>query len=43
MSGYIKYFNNGGKTMAFKIESEDIYLKYNEIWNKVKNLLNINI
>ena len=35
MSGYIKYFENGGKNMSFKIEYEDMYLKYNEIWNKI--------
>ena len=29
--------------MSFKIESEDVYLKYNEIWNKVKSLLNIKL
>ena len=41
MSEYIKYFENGGKNMSFKIEDEDAYLKYNEIWNKIKNTLNI--
>ena len=43
MSGYIKYYQNGGKNMSFKIESEDVYLKYNEIWNKIKSLLNIKL
>ena len=28
MSGYIKYFENGGKNMSFKIEDEDVYFKY---------------
>ena len=41
MSGYIKYFENGGKNMSFKIEDEDVYLKYNEIWNKIKSILNV--
>ena len=41
MSGYIKYFDDGGKNMSFKIEDDDIYLKYNEIWNKIKKTLNI--
>ena len=36
MSGYSKYFENGGKNMSFKISDEDVYLKYNEIWNKIK-------
>ena len=29
MSGYIKYFKNSGKNMSFRIEDEDMYLKYN--------------
>ena len=41
MSGYIKYFDNGAK-MSFKIEDESVHLKYTEIWNKIKKLLNIN-
>ena len=40
MSGYIKYFDSGGKNMSFKIEDESVYLKYTEIWNKIKNSLN---
>ena len=27
--------------MSFKIEDESVYLKYNEIWNKIKKSLNI--
>ena len=41
MCGYIKYFDNGGKNMSFKIEDESVYLKYTEIWNKIKKLLGI--
>ena len=26
--------------MSFKIEDESVYLKYNEIWNKIRKLLN---
>ena len=40
MSGWIKYFENGGKNMSFKIEDDEVYLKYNEIWNKIRELLN---
>ena len=40
MRGYIKYFDNGGKNMSFKIEDESVYLEYTEIWNKIKNSLN---
>ena len=39
MSGWIKYFENGGKNMSFKIEYDELYLKYNEIRNKIKELL----
>ena len=40
VSGYIKYFDNDGKNMSFKIEDESVYLKYTEIWNKIKKPLN---
>ena len=43
MSGYIKYFENGSKDMSFKIEDEDVYIKYNKIWNKIKDLLNVRL
>ena len=39
MSGWIKYFENGGENVSFKIEDDELYLKYNEIWNKIKELL----
>ena len=39
MSGWIKCFENGGKNMSFKIENEMVYVKYNNIWNKIKDLL----
>ena len=41
MSGYIKYFDNGRKSMSFLIEDESVSLKYNKICNKIKMLLNI--
>ena len=31
MSGYIKYFDDGGKTMSFVTDDEEVYKKYNEI------------
>ena len=40
MSGYIKYFDNGGKKMSFNIEDESLYLKHTEILNKIKDILN---
>ena len=39
MSGWIKYFENSGKNMSFKIEDDEVYIKYNSIWNKIKELL----
>ena len=41
MSGYVKYFENGGKKMSFMIKNHMCLDKYNEIWNKVKRTLNI--
>ena len=39
MSGWIKYFENGGKNMSFQTEDESVYVKHNSIWNKIKYLL----
>ena len=41
MTGYIKYFENGGKNMSFVINDDDVLDKYNEIWDKIKEKLNI--
>ena len=41
MSGYIKHFENGEENMSFKHEDEDVYLKCNEIWNKIESILNV--
>ena len=41
MSGYIKYFDNGGKSMSFVTDNKEIYKKFNEIWNVVKRLLKL--
>ena len=30
--GYIKYFEDGGKNTSFVTDDEEIYEKYNEIW-----------
>ena len=40
MSGHIKYFENGGKNMSFIIKDDNILVNYNEIWNKIKKILN---
>ena len=41
MSGYIKYFENGDINMSFKMEDESVHIKYNQIWNKSKELLGV--
>ena len=42
MSGYIKYFENGGKNMLlFFIKDDEVWEKYNEIWHVIKNKLSI--
>ena len=41
MSGYIKYFDNGGKNMSFVTDDKEVYRKYDEIWNVVKSLLKL--
>ena len=43
MSGYIKYFDYGGKNMSFKIEDDNLFLKYNEIQNKSKKTLKMKV
>ena len=41
MSGYIKCFENGGKSMSFLIKEDDVLDKYNEIWDRFKETLSI--
>ena len=41
MSGYIEYFENGGKNMSFVIKDDDVLDKCNEIWSKIKKTLSI--
>ena len=41
MSGYIKYFENGGKNMSFMIKNNDVLDKFNKIWDNIKSKLNI--
>ena len=37
----MKYFENRGKNMSFIIKDDSILVKYNEIWNKIKNTISI--
>ena len=41
MSGYIKYFENGGKNMSFLIKDDEVWKKYGKIWDVIKNKLSI--
>ena len=42
MNGFIKYFDDGGKNMSFVTDDEEIYQKYNEIWEVVRKILKVN-
>ena len=41
MNGHIKYFDNGGKNMSFVTDDNEVYGKYDAIWNVVKSLLKL--
>ena len=41
MTGYIKYYENGGKNMSFVIKDDDVLGKRNEIWDKITETLSI--
>ena len=41
MNGYIKYFDNGGKNMFFLIKNDEVWQKYEDIGNVIKNKLSI--
>ena len=43
MSGYIKYFENVRKNMSILIKDDEVWEKYNEIWDVIKNKLSIKI
>ena len=39
MNGYIKYFDNNNKNINFLVHDKELIHKYNEIWDKISNLL----
>ena len=41
MSGYIKYFENGGKNMSFLIKDDEVWEKHEQTWDVIKNKLGI--
>ena len=38
-SDYVKYFDYGEKNMSFKIEDNNVLVKYNEHWNRIYKML----
>ena len=40
MIGYVKHFDRN-KTMSFKVNDNKMLKKYNKIWEKITNLMNI--
>ena len=41
MNGYIKHFENGRKNMSFLIKNSEVWGKYEDIWDVIKNKVNI--
>ena len=41
INGYIKYFKTGGKNMSFLIKEDEVWKKYKQIWDVIKNKLGI--
>ena len=41
MNDYIKYFENEGTSMSFLIKNNEVWEKYEDIWNVIKNKLGI--
>ena len=41
MNSYIKYFDDVGKNVSFVTDDEEVYEKYNEIWEVVKKVLKL--
>ena len=43
MNGYMKYFEYGSTNMSFLIKYEEVEEKYKQIWNVIKNKLEIKL
>ena len=41
MISYVKHFDSSNETMSFKVNDNKLLKKYNKIWEKISNLLNI--
>ena len=42
MSGYKTYFENGGTSMSFFIKDDELWDKYDKIWDVINDKLGIN-
>ena len=40
ISGYIKYFENGSKSMPSLIKDDEVWHKYDKIWDVIKDKIN---
>ena len=40
MIAYIKYFVDDKKTMSFVVDDVELLIKYTEIWNEIRDLIN---
>ena len=43
MSGYIKFFENGGKSMSFLIKDDEVWKNYEQICDVIKNKVGIKV
>ena len=41
MSGYIKYFENGSINMSFLIKEDEVWNRYDQVWDAIKDKLGI--
>ena len=39
MNGYVKYFDSNNKYINLLVHDKELLKKYNEIWDKISNLL----
>ena len=42
VSGYINYFENGSKSVSFLIKDNEVWDKYDKIWDVIKDKLGTN-
>ena len=38
---YVLFYLKGGRSISFMIENDKVFVKYSEIWNKIKKTLRI--